>query len=106
MLTVRVSKKNGRVKTVEAKGHTGYAEEGSDIICSAVSALTQTALLGLIKVAKAETKYETRDGYLSFTVTETDSVKLNAADIILQTMCVGIKDISSGYPEYVKTENF
>lgn len=25
----------------EAEGHTGYAEEGSDIVCAAVSALTQ-----------------------------------------------------------------
>ena len=39
----------------EAKGHTGYADEGSDIVCSAVSALTQTAALGINEVLKIQT---------------------------------------------------
>ena len=34
----------------EAEGHTGYAEEGSDIVCAAVSALTQGAVIGLKEV--------------------------------------------------------
>ncbi len=33
-----------------ALGHTGYAAHGSDIVCAAVSALTQTAALGLTEV--------------------------------------------------------
>jgi uncharacterized protein YsxB (DUF464 family) len=30
----------------KVSGHAGYSEEGSDIVCSAVSALTQAPLLG------------------------------------------------------------
>ena len=33
-----------------ALGHTGYAKHGNDIVCAAVSALTQTAVLGLTEV--------------------------------------------------------
>ena len=33
----------------KVSGHAGYSEEGSDIVCSAVSALTQAPLLGLEK---------------------------------------------------------
>lgn len=34
----------------QALGHTGYAEPGNDIVCAAVSALTQTAVLGLTEI--------------------------------------------------------
>ena len=36
-----------------AQGHTGYARAGADIVCAAVSALTQTTLNGLQNVLKA-----------------------------------------------------
>ena len=39
--------KQGMINGYKVSGHAGYAEEGMDIICSAVSALTQAPLLGL-----------------------------------------------------------
>ncbi|MCK9526197.1 MAG: ribosomal-processing cysteine protease Prp, partial [Limnochordia bacterium] len=33
-----------------AHGHTGFAGHGEDIVCAAVSVLTQTAILGLNEV--------------------------------------------------------
>ena len=33
-------------------GHSGYAEEGQDIVCAAVSALTQAACIGLVQIAE------------------------------------------------------
>ena len=37
---------------IESKGHSGYSERGSDIICSAVSVLMQSLILGLSEIAK------------------------------------------------------
>ena len=39
MITVTVSKKNSSYTEFVSRGHAGYAEEGQDIICAAVSAL-------------------------------------------------------------------
>ena len=37
---------------IESKGHSGYSERGSDIVCAAVSVLMQALLLGLSEIAK------------------------------------------------------
>ena len=39
MITIKVSKKNGSYVDFVSKGHAGYAEEGYDIVCAAVSVL-------------------------------------------------------------------
>lgn len=42
MTKVVFFRREGRLIGFEAKGHSGFAEEGSDIVCAAVSAVTQT----------------------------------------------------------------
>ena len=37
----------GRFTGFHVKGHAGYAEEGSDIVCSAISVLTTTCVNAL-----------------------------------------------------------
>ncbi|NLK35279.1 MAG: ribosomal-processing cysteine protease Prp [Gracilibacteraceae bacterium] len=37
--------KEGRIKGFKISGHSGYGIRGTDIVCSAVSALGQTAIL-------------------------------------------------------------
>ncbi|OGO76636.1 MAG: hypothetical protein A2Y23_06460, partial [Clostridiales bacterium GWB2_37_7] len=46
-------------------GHAGFAKSGDDIVCSAVSVLTQTTVQGLKMVADIDIEYEIKDGYLS-----------------------------------------
>lgn len=38
--------------SIEIDGHADYAEYGNDIVCAAVSAILQTAQLGLMQLAK------------------------------------------------------
>ena len=40
MITVEIRKSNGEYVGFSSKGHAGYADEGYDIICAAVSVLT------------------------------------------------------------------
>ena len=54
--------KEGRIKGFKISGHSGYGIRGTDIVCSAVSALGQTAILGLLKVGRLKWTIElTRD---------------------------------------------
>ena len=39
MICITVTESDGEYISVESDGHAGYAEEGQDIICAAVSAL-------------------------------------------------------------------
>ena len=44
----------GQVTGFLCAGHAAYADEGQDIVCAAVSALTETCVNALERVAKAE----------------------------------------------------
>ena len=42
MINITVKKRNGSYLDFLSRGHAGYAEEGQDIVCAAVSALIIT----------------------------------------------------------------
>lgn len=84
-------------------GHTGYAAQGADIVCSAVSALTQAAANGITEVLKLPAAVEAQDA--SFYVMLDRSVMgepLEKAQIILQTMALGLRSIADTYGDYIK----
>ena len=59
MTTVRVFRRpDGAISGFDANGHAGYAEAGEDIVCAAVSALTEATLNGLQSVVKAPVMFE------------------------------------------------
>jgi uncharacterized protein YsxB (DUF464 family) len=78
------------------EGHSNYAEYGKDIICSAVSALAQTALAGLIKYSKVD--YQIKEGYLKVDVKEPNL----HSRIIIDTIFLGLKGIADMYPKHVQ----
>ena len=52
MITITMHRdKKDRYTGFTIKGHADYDEAGSDIVCAAVSALSQTALLGIMQYA-------------------------------------------------------
>ena len=89
----------------EAAGHTDFADEGEDIVCAAVSALTQSVMDGLIKVVKAPVMYEVdeENAYLTVCLTsECDTDTLRDSQILLETLRESIEGIAFNYPEYVR----
>lgn len=86
----------------EAKGHAQFSEEGSDIICSAVSALTQTTVLGLKELLKLDMGLSIEDGYIHCILGRdcTPSECQNAA-LLLETMLLGLRSIENTYGEYL-----
>ena len=102
MITVTVTRQERRVKSVVIKGHAGYAKFNKDIVCAAVSAIAQTALLGIMQYSDNKVDY-TRgdDGFLRFTVPDGNN---EVIDGIVETMILGIKDVQKGYGTFVKLE--
>ncbi len=103
MIKIAIIHNNNGIKTVECTGHSGYAAQGKDIVCSAVSATVQTALLGLMDIS--EVNYQRREGFLSFTCPEAktaeDGIKQQA---ILRAMYLSLKDMQSGYKAFINLE--
>lgn len=107
MTDIVIKKQNGNIIAVDCKGHSGYAESGSDIVCAAISAVVQTALLGLLSVVKVSVKYrvdEEQGGLqieLPSMLTESEN---HDAQIVLFTMLCGLTDINTEYSDYMNLE--
>ena len=65
--------------------HAGFAPEGQDIVCSAVSTLTMVAINGLEEHLQCEIAYEIKDGYLQVELKQTPD---DLTQAILATMPV------------------
>ena len=84
MTRVVIFKKKDRISGFEISGHTGYAEEGSDIVCSAVSSVSQMALLGIKDVLKLNIFFEISDGFLKLSLGK--NVENESAQVLLKSM--------------------
>ena len=96
---------DGALTGYRASGHTGYAEAGSDIVCAAVSALTQSTLNGLKNVLKAPVMFDIDDeaATLEARLTpEADEAQVHEAQLLLQTLLEGLQAIERSYPRNVR----
>ena len=92
--------------SLQVEGHAGLNKKGEDIVCSAVSALAQTAVLSVTMLAGIEPDLHKRDGYIKMTV-DTTSLDEHAAETIqtiLGTFVIGITEIVKTYPRQVHIE--
>ena len=103
MTTITVFYEGGRIVGFSAKGHTGYADSGEDIVCAAVSALTQTAYLGLVQYVSTDTEVSQKDGALRVKLPkELDPDQRDRAELILGTMLLGLGSVEENYSDYLK----
>ena len=51
-----------RKDEIKISGHAGYAEAGKDIVCAAVTTLTQTLIRSLEDLARDKIQYEISSG--------------------------------------------
>ena len=104
MINVLVIKEKQTIKTIEATGHSGYAEHGQDIVCSAISTLMETLANGLTEVVKAKAKImvDEKIPHLSVTLIEEDANKCKYAQVLMQSTLLGIKGVANGYSKFIK----
>ena len=96
---------DGALTGFEAKGHTGYAHAGEDIVCAAVSALTQSAMYGLTQVVKSPVDYEQRNNGAMLKVRfRPDAAKedIDRGQVLLQTLLGSLQAIARDYPRNVR----
>lgn len=103
MIQANIYYQDSSIRGYSVKGHAGYAESGEDIVCAAVSAITQTALLGLIEFLENEIQWKIDDqGYLEcWLAQELEPAKQEKAQLILHTMELGLRNIQQGYEQYL-----
>ena len=97
---------DGRLQGFMASGHAGGKKvRGYDLVCCAVSALTQTGVNALCKVSGVEPEVEVRDGYLKCILPHgLDEKTLESAQIVLRTIMTGLTDIQKIYPNLIRIQ--
>lgn len=102
MTKISVYKKGSHIAGYVVEGHTGYAEEGYDIVCAAVSTVATHTLNGLTEVVKIPVGYEVRDAYLECIVPDNLSEEeRKQSDILLDAMYQTLKNLEEQYKEYI-----
>ncbi|HTV74611.1 MAG TPA: ribosomal-processing cysteine protease Prp [Candidatus Acidoferrales bacterium] len=91
-----------RLSSFLARGHAGWADSGSDVVCAAVSALLQAAWLGLTEHAGVDVDGSRRNaGDLELrwpaAVRERDDVRA-----IVTTVALSLERIAIDYPQHVR----
>ena len=93
-----------RLTGFKVQGHSGYAFEGQDIVCAAVSALTQTILNGLKSVQRLPmvSVLDDKKAFLEAILSDKASnEEIEKAQTLLQTLLEGLQAIEQQYPKYV-----
>ena len=103
MTVITVHYKGQSIVGFTAKGHSGYAQHGEDVVCAAVSALTQTAYLGVAELVGAQVDFKMKDGALRLMLPSgLEPEKREKAELILGTMVLGLRSIEENYSDYLK----
>ncbi len=88
----------GKIVQFTVEGHSGFSEEGKDIVCASVSSVVWLTLNGIEKQNLAELKYEENDGYVNCHI----SLNRNAsADAMLESLVSFMDELSKQYKKYI-----
>lgn len=79
---------------IEIKGHSGYAKKGSDIVCAAISALTE-ATYNYLKATGNVVKMTSNDGYFFMLI---EIININGKNI-LKSFTEMIDALAKQYPK-------
>ncbi|EFE86188.1 ribosomal-processing cysteine protease Prp [Fusobacterium periodonticum] len=102
MTKVEIFRKNGNIIGYKASGHSGYSEQGSDIICSAISTSLQITLIGIQEVLKLKVDFKINDGFLDVDLKNISQNKLTQTNILTESMAMFLKELTKQYPKYIR----
>lgn len=103
MTNIKFFKNKKNIVGFEVKGHTGKAELGKDVLCSAISSVTQNTLMGIVEVLKLDADFQIKDGFLSVMLKETE-YENEYAQVLFKTCLLSLKEITKNEKKYVKLE--
>ncbi|WP_251861825.1 ribosomal-processing cysteine protease Prp [Clostridium sp. Marseille-Q2269] len=102
MVNVIFEKENNNIVLVKMSGHAESTDEGYDMVCSAISAISITIANGITEVLKVKPLIEKKDGFLSIDLRSCTKEDIHKCQILMDTMLLGVKSIELNYGEYIK----
>ena len=82
----------------EISGHSGFSEQGSDIICSAVSSAAYMAVNTLTDVQKLDCNVTVNDGFMDLKLSKAEA---EAAQVVLNGLLLHLDALSKEYADFI-----
>ena len=101
MTTVTFNCSGNLICGFTVSGHSGYAEEGSDIICSAVSSAVIMTANTITEIQHINADVTENDGFLSLNLSKEEAKK---CEIILDGLKLHLTALSEQYKKYIKVK--
>ena len=103
MVRVTVLRERGTPVGFELTGHANQGAYGEDVVCAGISAITQTALLGITDVLKLDAAWSREEGHMRCELSrETAGEDIEKAAIVFNTMIAGLSSLQQAYPKSLK----
>lgn len=103
MTRVEFSNHDGRISGFCCAGHSGYAEQGSDVVCAAVSSAVKFAEHTIVDVLgeHAKTKVSENDARITLTLPAACEDE-NAVQAVLTGLMLTLCDLRDEFPDYIE----
>ena len=103
MVRVTVFTEQGTPVGFRLTGHADQGAYGEDIVCAGISAITETALLGITDVLKLDAAWSREEGHMRCELSrETAGEDIEKAAIVFNTMIAGLSSLQQAYPKSLK----
>ena len=103
MVRVTVIREQGTPVGFELTGHAEQGAYGEDIVCAGISAITETALLGITDVLKLDAATAREDGHVRCELSrDTAGEDIEKAAVVFNTMIAGLTSLQKAYPKSLK----
>jgi len=83
---------------ITIKGHSGYSEHGSDIVCASVSSICITTVNALLSIDEDCITYEENDGYLNIKINKHNEV----INKLIDNMINLLKELEKQYKKNIE----
>ena len=83
---------------ITISGHSGYGEEGTDIVCASVSSICITTVNAILSINEEAIDYTESDGFLNIKIKKTDDV----INKLINNMINLLKELEKQYKNYIE----
>lgn len=103
MVLVTMLRRGGRTVGFTSAGHANCGQSGTDVVCAAISALTQTCLIGLTDVVGLrhgeglDVTISEEQGITCILSGDTGGERREQAELLFRTMEMGLVSIRQSY---------
>lgn len=100
MIRIFLYRAQGKLRAYSIRGHAGAAAYGNDVVCAAVSVLSQAIANGLM-AEEVPLAYSLSDGRLDVCVRPRTPKQQRAADVLLNTLYIALAEIAARHTKHV-----